>query len=198
LGYPYRRKVAQLPRNKACLLGSAILASVLLAAGCAGLINGSKQWVPVTSTPRGAAVFVNGVREGATPLELYLQRDHKAPVIRIESPGYDPVEIRVTKRASGLPLLGNIMFGLGPALFPAGRYYVAHDGEGALGVWLLWAAAFGAVFTAIDTASGSVNEFDPKEIVVTLKKADGPPKVETILLEERDFRNIKWIRVRGG
>jgi len=30
---------------------------------------------------------------------------------------------------------------------------------------------------------------------VTLTKADGPPRVETILVNAEDFQNIKWIRV---
>jgi hypothetical protein len=88
--------------------------------------------------------------------------------------------------------------GLVPAIPLAARQSLSDHGEGVLPVWLLWAAAFGAAFTFFDAATGSINEFNPKEIVVRLKKAAGPPKVETILLDERDFRNIKWIRVRGG
>lgn len=180
------------------LLDVVALAGALLAASCAGMINGSEQRVPVTSTPMGAAVFVNGVRHGVTPLGLYLGRREKGPVIRIESPGYDPVEIRVGKKVSGLPLLGNVAFGVAPGLLPAARHSLAHDGEGFFPIWLLWAAAFGATFTVFDAVTGSINEFEPKELAVTLKKAGGPPKVETILLDEKDFRNVKWIRIRGG
>ncbi len=160
------------------------------------MINGGEQSVPVTSTPAGAAVFVNGVRQGETPLGLFLARKHRAPVIRIESPGYDPVEIRVGRRTLGSAIVGNILWGIVPAVYPAARYSLSHHGDGAYVAWLLWAAAFGAVFTVFDTATGSINEFVPKEIVVTLKKANGPPRVDTILLDEETFRNVKWIRVR--
>jgi hypothetical protein len=183
-------------RNKPLLLSPAALVSVLLAASCAGMINGDEQRIPVTSTPGGATVTVNGVRQGVTPLGLYLARKHKGPVIRIESPGYDPVEIRVGKKTAGLPILCNILIGALPAIFPAARYSLAHDGEGVLPIWLLWAAAFGAAFTVFDTATGSVNEFDPKEIAVTLKKSNGPPRIETILVAAKDLRNVKWIRIR--
>ena len=176
---------------------SLALAAALLAASCAGMMNGREQRVPITSTPQGATVFVNGVNEGVTPLGLYLSRKHKAPVIRIESPGYDLVEIRVGRKTSGFPVFGNIMLGVAPAIVPAARQSLAHDGEGFFPIWLLWAAAFGAVFTAFDAATGSIYEFKPKEITVVLKRSNGPPKVETIRIDEETFRNIKWIRVRG-
>src|SRR5512144_2446453 len=101
--------VPALRRNKPLPLGPLILASALLAASCAGMINGREQSVPVTSTPAGAAVFVNGVRYGETPLRLFLARKHKGPVIRIESPGYDSVEIRVGRKTTGLAVVGNIL-----------------------------------------------------------------------------------------
>ena len=182
-------------RDKPLLLSAIALLSVLLAVSCAGIINGSEQRIPVTSTPGGATVFVNGIRQGTTPLGLYLVRKHKGPVIRIESPGFDPVEIRVGKKASGLTFLCNMAAGLPLAIPLAARQSMAHDGEGVLPVWLLWAAAFGAAFTVFDTVTGSINEFDPKEIVVTLKKSNGPPRVDTILVDAIDLRNLKWIRV---
>ncbi len=162
------------------------------------MINGGEQSVPVTSTPPGATVFVNGVREGETPLGLFLARKHKAPVIRIEAPGYDPVEIRVGRKTLGSAVVGNILLGAVPAVYAVARNSLSHHGEGGLAVWLLWAAAFGAVFTIFDATTGSINEFAPKEIVVTLKKSNGPPRVETILVDAKDFRNVKWIRVRAS
>jgi len=31
---------------------------------------------------------------------------------------------------------------------------------------------------------------------VTLTRADGPPRVDTMNIDADDFRNVKWIRVR--
>jgi hypothetical protein len=154
-----------------------------------------EQGIPITSTPQGATVYINGVRKGATPLTLWLKRRQKGQVIRIESPGYRPVEIRLIKMTSGAPLMGNLLLGLVPGVVPAIRHSLANDGKGFYTIWVLSAAAFGAIFMALDGISGAISEFEPKEIVVRLKKADGPPRVDTIFLDADEFKNVKWIRV---
>jgi hypothetical protein len=65
-----------------------ILMSVVLAPNCATIIQRSSQRIPVTSSPVGAAVTVDGQKQGVTPLDIYLSRQEKGQVIRIESPGY--------------------------------------------------------------------------------------------------------------
>ena len=75
-----------------------ILFSILLAPDCATITRRSKQRIPVTSDPMGATVIVNGVQQGVTPLEIRLARKEKGQVIRIESPGYNPIEIRRKER----------------------------------------------------------------------------------------------------
>jgi hypothetical protein len=171
------------------------LASVLLSPGCATLTRSRQQRVFVTSAPLGAAVTVNGVEKGVTPLMMKLDRRLRHPVIRIESPGYNPVEIRPIRRPSGTHFFSNILVGLIPAIVPAGVYSLAHDGEGAMMVWILSAAAFGGLFTAVDSGTGTIYDFRPTEITVILKKADGPPRVDTILIDADDFQNVKWLRV---
>ncbi len=90
------------------------LASILLAPNCATITRRSKQRIPVTSNPVGAAVFVNGVQQGVTPLEIRLPRKEKGAVIRIESPGYRPVEIRPESKESQSLFLRNFLLGLIP------------------------------------------------------------------------------------
>jgi len=172
------------------------LASALLSPGCATLTRSRTQRIPVTSTPPGATVIVNGQRQGATPLTLRPVRKEKGQVIRIECPGYNPVEIRLIRKTSGHFFFGNLLLGLIPAIPSAGIYSLNHHGEGVMLIWTLSAAAFGALFTIADSASGEVNEFKPKEITVTLKRADGPPRVDTVLIDADDFQNVKWIRIR--
>jgi PEGA domain len=174
-----------------------ILADILLAASCGMMITGEgTQRIPITSVPMGATVIVNGVEQGRTPLILDLAKKARGRVIRIEVPGYQPLEIRLAKKASGGPFFANLLLGLLPGCVPATAYSLAHDGKGFFPVWLLSAAAFGGVFTAVDLASGAVGEFVPKEVTVRLKKADGTPRVVTIFLDADEFRNIKWIRVQ--
>ena len=172
------------------------LTSVLLSPGCATLTRSRQQIVPVTSSPVGATVIVNGARQGVTPLQLRLATKKKGQVIRIECPGYHPIEIRLIRRTSGAPFFGNLLLGLIPAIAPASLYSLTHDGKGVSSIWILSAAAFGALFTVADSVGGAINEFKPKEITVTLTRAGGTPRVDTLLVDADDFRNVKWIRVR--
>jgi hypothetical protein len=64
-------------------------------------------------------------------------------------------------------------------------------------IWGLSAAAFGGVFTLIDTGGGGKGyNLSPKDLTVTLTKADGTPRVDTLLVDPDELRNVKWIRVR--
>jgi hypothetical protein len=171
------------------------VASLLLAPNCATLTRSRTQRIPVTSSPPGATVIVNGQHQGVTPLSLRLVRKGKNQVIRIECPGYDPVEIRLIRKPSGAPFFGNLLLGLIPAFVPACLYSLAHDGSGFLLTWTLSAAAFGMLFTVVDSGAGMINDFEPKEISVKLTKADGTARVVTKLVVVEDVRNVKWIRV---
>jgi len=176
------------------------LMSVLLAPNCATLTRSSKQRIPVTSAPAGATVIVNGVEKGVTPIEIRLVRAEKNQVIRIESPGYDSVEIRLKRKMPGRIILGNFFLGLIPAVVPAGMWGIANndaDNAEAVGILieLLGAAAFGGLLDLAD-AGGNGYSLEPRELIVTLTKADGAPRVDTVLIDAGDFRNVKWIRVR--
>jgi hypothetical protein len=187
--------------NKKPVLASSllILFSLLLAPDCATITRRSKQRIPVTSDPMGATVIVNGVLQGVTPLEIRLARKEKAQVIRIESPGYNPIEIRPKRKMSGGPIAGNFLIGLIPGAVPAFAYNLKHDDEEGDGkrtmlIWVLAAAACGAALTAIDSG-GSGYVLNPRDLTVTLSKADATLRVDTMVLDPDDFRNVKWIRV---
>ena len=172
------------------------LSCVFLASSCAMMTRKSAQRIPVTSYPARATVSVNGQPQGVTPLELNLSRKRPNQVIRIESPGYDPFEIRLMKKTWGGSFIGNILLGLLPGIVPAAAYSLSHEGKGVEGIWVLSAAGFGAIFTLFDSASGAANTIVPKEITVTLTKADGSPRVDTLLIDADGLQDIKWIRVR--
>jgi hypothetical protein len=176
------------------------LTSVLSASNCATLTRKRTQRIPVTSSPVGAAVIVNGQQQGVTPLEIQLVRKKKGQVIRIESPGYNPVEIRPQRKMSVGPVIGNFFLGLIPGFGVTYIYAGARDinfevTETYL-AWLLSTAAIGGLFTLIDSSySGKGYMLKPEELTVTLKEADGTPRVDTILIDADDFYNIKWIRI---
>lgn len=189
-------------RKNTALLLILPLMSVLLVPGCATLTRKSTQRIPVTSVPVGATVIVNGVEQGVTPLVIWPDRKWKDQVIRIESPGYNPVEIKLKRSLSEGPIFGNFfigaMFGVVPGTI-IGLWFLNIDKWTEANftlIWALCAAAFDGAFTAVDIGNGSGYSLSPTDMMVTLTKADGAPRVDTMLIDADDFRNVKWIRVR--
>jgi hypothetical protein len=91
--------------------------------GCATIIDGPRQQVSVGSQPEGAKVFLNGRMIGTTPASLFVSRwgFHR---LRVEMPGYKPVEIPLEKEFNG-NAVGNLVIG---------------------GVWIVIDAMTGAIF----------------------------------------------------
>lgn len=54
---------------------------------CATLFSGSKEKIELSSEPSGAEVYLNGVKNGTTPLELVLQKS-KNYIIEFRKDGY--------------------------------------------------------------------------------------------------------------
>jgi hypothetical protein len=191
-------------RKNASLFLFVILASVLFAPNCATLMKQRTQRIPVTSSPVGATISVNGQQQGVTPLEIRLARKEKDQVIRIESPGYDPYEIRVKRGISAGELIMDIVSGaasgFGAALLYAGitnEPWVSTDPDafGSEKVLVIAIPLAMIGFPLLDLASGKIYDLKPAELIVTLKKADGTPRVETMLIDAADLQNIKWIRI---
>lgn len=91
------------------LLALAGGAAVVVAAGCATIIHGSRQDVSVASTPTGAHVVVDGAQVGETPYVARLSRKERHTV-RVELDGYHPYEVAIRRSTSGW-VWGNIVFG---------------------------------------------------------------------------------------
>ncbi|MDX1531125.1 MAG: PEGA domain-containing protein [Rhodothermales bacterium] len=93
------------PRVAAPLL----LALVLPLANCASIVHGGEQEVSITSTPTNAAVVVDGMEAGRTPVVLDLERGDKH-VVELRLEGYEPYQIQLDKEVDGW-VWGNIVFG---------------------------------------------------------------------------------------
>ena len=89
------------------LLGGAVVALVVV--GCASIFHGKMQPVSFSSTPPGAGVSLNGKDMGKTPLTVQLLRRDEQQV-KIELPGYQPFEMRLTKGIDGW-FWGNLLLG---------------------------------------------------------------------------------------
>jgi len=180
-------------RKRATELLLPILTSVLLSQNCATLTRSRQQIVPVTSSPPGAAIIVNGVRKGVTPKLILFSRRDKDQTIRIECPGYNPFEIRMMRSYSSFHVLANGVLGLVVGTAVATAWNLARD-ETAPDWSICIGTAVGG-FLLIDVATRAGYALTPKDLTVTLTKADGTPRVDSLLVDPEDFQNIKWIRV---
>lgn len=79
----------------------ALVALVLGLGGCATIMSGGPDVIPVVTNPPGAAVFVDGVHVGNTPTTVTLDRSRSHGSIRIEAPGFAPVMIQRHKEING-------------------------------------------------------------------------------------------------
>jgi hypothetical protein len=91
--------------------GTVALFSFILVSlsACGTIINGTHQDLAISSHPGGATVTVDGQEIGSTPMVASVWRKH-AHVVKIERPGYYPVEHSVVPELSGWAW-GNIIFG---------------------------------------------------------------------------------------
>jgi len=77
--------------------------------GCGTLINGTTEFVGVTSSPSGATVEIDKTRIGETPLTQELSRK-ESHSIKISMDGYESFEMIINRTTSGW-VWGNILFG---------------------------------------------------------------------------------------
>lgn len=173
-----------------------VVACLLFSSGCAMLARATSQRIPVTSSPAGATVRVNGKTQGAAPLELRLPRRLKGQIIRIESPGYNPVEIRLKRGFSSRYATQDLAFGMLLGFLAFSYWNLSSDSQPAEARLLITVPAAWGGLLLIDSAAGAGFDLEPAELSVTLTKTDGPPRVETLWVDAEDLRRIKWIRVR--
>jgi hypothetical protein len=83
--------------------------AVPLLSGCATIIKGSHQDIPVATDPSNASVFVDGVRQGYTPTKLNLARK-ASYVVTLELDGHESESITI-KPSIGGAVAGNIIAG---------------------------------------------------------------------------------------
>lgn len=80
-----------------------------LVSGCATVVKGTTQAIPVNSDPTGAEVLVNNNMLGITPTEIKLKRKNDHQVI-IRKEGYSTVTMPVLKSVGGA-VWGNVLAG---------------------------------------------------------------------------------------
>ena len=94
-----------LPAAKLC----AVSLALILASGCATIVKGTTQQIPITSDPLAADIVVDGNLVGQTPTSVSLKRknDH---LLTIQKAGYQPKAVAVVRNVGGA-VWGNIIAG---------------------------------------------------------------------------------------
>jgi hypothetical protein len=187
---------------------AAAVTAIFVLHGCQTLSRGKRQAVPATSRPPGVAVFVDGTLAGKTPMTLNLAR-RDVHVVRFESAGYRPVEVRVTQRKPSLAEtiltsfwwapVGAVVLGL-PAYAAWNALDDSVDSDlGGLGRGLISITA-GAVAgwtagTVIDRSRPSNRDLVPQTLFIEMEKADGD-EAPLIVEKGREWlRQLRWIRI---
>jgi hypothetical protein len=187
---------------------AAMLAAVFLLQGCATVIRGTSQKIPVTSNPIGAKVIVDGKDMGPSPLTLRLKR--KRPhVVRFELEGFNPHEIRIVRVGPSLSTVALMIMGhaaivsplVKPITLALGKNIEADNFWEALGEALLIMMAVDCALTGALTAgdfiSGAPYSLSPETLLVALTPAGDTPHVETTEIGEAALRDVKWLRIRA-
>ena len=87
---------------------TSLIALLVNALGCATIVQGRSQDIPLASTPPGAMVKIDGVQT-TTPGKVTLRRDQSYNAV-FEKQGYPPQQAKLESTASWW-LLGNLIFG---------------------------------------------------------------------------------------
>ena len=103
-------------------IGWVALALATASAGCASIVNGTRQKVAFSSDPPGASVIVDGTEMGTTPTEVALARDQKHSV-RIQKAGYVAYESSTSTTFNGLWMLADMPVGAFVPVVPLLEYW---------------------------------------------------------------------------
>lgn len=86
---------------------STLVSIVFLASGCAAISHGTKQTIPVQSSPNAVSVGLGGMSY-TTPTTLELERKNEY-VLSFSKEGYESAQIQITKHLSGGFLAADIL-----------------------------------------------------------------------------------------
>jgi hypothetical protein len=189
--------------RKPSAFSAVVAVGVLLLQCCACTFTGKPQKIPVTSNPAGAKIFADGEEMGIAPLNLSLKRseDH---TIRIEKPGYNPVEIRLLSQSPhgggipsyvivllGVPIGGFVGGTLGLALTPQDK----EDDYSGLGKGFLIGAVLTSIVGLVSIKQSKRPFLSPAVLRVTLEKAQEQARTDVVVINSEQWESIRWIRI---
>ena len=87
-----------------------IIIALSTIAGCATIIDGTKEQMTFVSDPKGAIVSINGKKVGVTPITLLLPKETETKVT-FEKEGYATQTITLGTNVNGWGIWGNLLLG---------------------------------------------------------------------------------------
>jgi hypothetical protein len=84
-------------------------------AGCATIVAGGPDSIPINTNPPGAYVYVNGQVVGQTPMIVELDRGRSMADIRIYYPGFQPLQFTRYKSLNNW-VFGNFFLAIFPVI----------------------------------------------------------------------------------
>jgi len=96
--------------KKYVITSTCLTTFVLLWAGCATIVQSTKQEISIATEPSGAAVLRDGVPVGTTPLTLTVKRKDAGETLILRKEGYEDGSIETKSRINGW-FFGNIVTG---------------------------------------------------------------------------------------
>lgn len=168
---------------------------VLLSEDCSTFFRTRTPSIPVTSSPEPSRISVNHKPQGQTPIEIRLAKRRRGQVIRIESPGYNPLEIQVGRDTTAPNYLMDALLGVTAGGLVALAQATSKDGQNFWTELAVDAPVGATIRLLIDLIPDERNGLGSRELLVTLTKADEPPRVDSMFIDAKEFRNVKWIRV---
>jgi hypothetical protein len=96
-------------------LAAIVLGGAIAHAGCATIVAGGPDTVPINTNPPGAYVYLNGRVVGQTPMTLELERRSSMADIRIYYPGFVPLQVARYRSLNGW-IFGNLALTFWPVI----------------------------------------------------------------------------------
>ena len=158
------------------LMKNALIAAALFASGCASMVNGRFQNVPVDSFPSGARVTVNcGDAKsdgGTTPTTIALQRGADHCSIVLSRDGYDDRSVDFQRERSAMTK-ANAVPGFIASVFGWALGTVSDESMPNTGYKIGYALG-SAPGNAVDEHTGAAYKLAPNKVFVTLIRAEQP------------------------
>lgn len=186
-----------------------VIGALLPLAGCATLIRGNTQELSVSSEPKEADVYVNGLARGKTPLMLRLDRDVSYHV-ELRHPEFGSRVFMINRRLEAGWLILDVLCGLVPIVVDAssGAWYALEPDRIRVSLFespelLNWKVELARAIDSVQRRKGRPSP-DQARFLAMLTNLGITPEEWIYSLDESDYRDFQesgenhktWLKAR--